>query len=110
MIQKRKNHHEGREIRAGRTQREQSSINRNNSSRMKDFLSWNKIPKDKDGFFDEESNLYEQLPILITERKDECFYTHYIDEENWHDTVADLSRQRFEYYIRVEALNYGKQQ
>ena len=67
---------------------------------------WNKIPKDKDGFFDEESDLYDRLPIIITEELDDYVVLHYIDEDNWFDTLSDLSRQRFAYYIEVEPIKY----
>ena len=71
---------------------------------------WNTIPKDKYGFFDEDSDLYEQLPIIIVEMfEDNSTNFYYIDEENWHDTLADLSRQRFKYYIKVEELMEDKQ-
>lgn len=62
--------------------------------------SWKEIPKDKYGFFDEESDLYERLPIIITDTED--FY--YVDEENWYDTLSDLSKERFMYYIEVEQI------
>ena len=67
---------------------------------------WRKIPKDKHGFFDEESDLYDKLTIIITEKLDEYVTLHYIDEENWHDTLPDLNRQRFAYYIEVEPFKY----
>lgn len=70
-------------------------------------MKWKTIPKDKDGFFDEDSALYEQLPIIIAETYgDGSLYLHYVDEDNWDDTVADLSRQRFKYYINVEPISY----
>ena len=67
--------------------------------------NWNKIPKDKHGFFDDNSELYEQLPIIIVEMfEDKSTNFYYIDKENWHDTLADLSRPRFKYYIKVEPI------
>ena len=64
---------------------------------------WKQIPKDKDGFFDDESDLYEKLPIIISEEYDGDIITHYIDEENWYDTISDLSKERYKYYIEVMA-------
>lgn len=62
--------------------------------------NWEEISKDKYGFFNEESDLYERLPIIITDTED--FY--YVDEENWNDTLSDLSKERFKYYIEVEQI------
>lgn len=68
-------------------------------------MEWKKIPKDKAGFFDEDSNLYELLPIVITEHISGLYpILHYVDEDNWHDTLADLSRSRFKYYAQCEVL------
>ena len=64
---------------------------------------WKQIPKDKNGFFDEESDLYERLPIIISEEYDGDIITHYIDEENWYDTISDLSKERYKYYIETMA-------
>lgn len=69
---------------------------------MTERVIWKEIPKDKDGFFDENSDLYDRLPIIITEEFGDCLY--YIDEENWHETLADLSRQSFVHYIEVREL------
>lgn len=66
---------------------------------------WKVIPKDRYGFFDEESDLYKRLPIILAEIYDDgIMFTHYVDTDNWHDTIADLSRERFKYYIEVEQI------
>lgn len=54
--------------------------------------------------FDENSDLYDRLSIIITEEFKDFINTYYIDKENWHETVADLSRQRFVHYIEVREL------
>ena len=70
---------------------------------------WKGIPKDKYGFFDEESDLYERLPIVLAEQYDDgTLYLHYVDIGNWHDTLSDLSIQRFRYYIEVECIDNGE--
>lgn len=69
-------------------------------------MEWKKIPKDKDGFFDEESDLYDNLPIIVTEHHKDLYPTlHYIDKDNWHDTLSDLSRCRFKYYCKCNEIN-----
>ena len=51
-------------------------------------MEWKKIPKDKNGFFDEESDLYDNLPIIVTEHHEGMYPTlHYIDNDNWHETL-----------------------
>ena len=75
-----------------------------NESDMTERVIWKEIPKDKDGFFDENSDLYDRLPIIITEEFKDFINLYYIDKENWHETVADLSRQRFVHYIEVREL------
>jgi hypothetical protein len=73
---------------------------------MKERVTWKEIPKDKHGFFDEESDLYERLPIVLAEQYDDgTLFLHYIDTDNWHETLSDLSRQRFRYYIEVECID-----
>lgn len=68
-------------------------------------MRWEKIPKDRYGFFGEDSGLYDQLPIIVAEVYDDgAQFVHYVDKDNWGDTVSDLSRSRFKYYIRVEPL------
>ena len=63
------------------------------------------IPKDKHGFFDEDSDLYEQLPIYVLEMYEGLVYAvHYVDEENWIDSVADFSRPRFKYYMKATPI------
>ena len=70
------------------------------------ITKWQEIPKDKHGFFDEESDLYERLPIVLAEQYDDgTLFLHYIDTDNWHETLSDLSRQRFRYYIEVECID-----
>lgn len=71
---------------------------------MTERVIWKEIPKDKDGFFDENSDLYDRLPIIITEEFKDFINLYYIDKENWHETIADLSRQRFVRYIEVREL------
>lgn len=71
---------------------------------MTERVTWKEIPKDKDGFFDENSDLYDRLPIIITEEFKDFINLYYIDKENWHETIADLSRQRFVHYIEVREL------
>ena len=77
---------------------------RTKQSDMTERVIWKEIPKDKDGFFDENSDLYDRLPIIITEEFKDFINLYYIDKENWHETVADLSRQRFVHYIEVREL------
>lgn len=76
--------------------------------KQRNNVKWNNIPKDKDGFFNECSDLYDRLPIIVAEVTNEDVCLHYIDAENWHDTLADLSRSRFKYYIQVEPLTTEK--
>lgn len=66
---------------------------------------WQLIPKDKDGFFDDDSDLYEQLPIVVASIE-EGFYPvlEYIDQDNWLDACCDLNKSNYEYYIRVETI------
>ncbi len=71
---------------------------------MTERVIWKEIPKDKDGFFDDNSDLYDRLPIIITEEFKDFINLYYIDKENWHETLADLSRQRFVHYIEVREL------
>ena len=71
---------------------------------MTERVIWKEIPKDKDGFFDDNSDLYDRLPIIITEEFKDFINLYYIDKENWHETVADFSRQRFVHYIEVREL------
>lgn len=67
---------------------------------------WKDIPKDSYGFFDEESDLYKRLPIIVSEIYDDGFMSlYYVDEENWTDIISDLSKERFKYYIEVEKVN-----
>jgi hypothetical protein len=78
---------------------------------MKERVTWKEIPKDKDGFFDEESDLYERLPIVLAEQYDDgTLFLHYIDTDNWHETLSDLSRQRFRYYIEVECYPHAQKE
>lgn len=47
---------------------------------MVDGNEWKPIPKDKDGFFDEESNLYNELPIIVAEIEEDYPSLFYVDE------------------------------
>lgn len=66
---------------------------------------WKLIPKDKDGFFDDDSNLYEQLPIVVASIEEGLYpMLEYIDQENWAESYSDLSKERYKYYIQVEPI------
>ena len=64
---------------------------------------WKPIPKDKSGFFDETSDLYDELPIIIMyvygDVHDEDTIMYYIDEGNWHDTLSDFSNPHCKLYM-----------
>lgn len=80
--------------------------------RMKIGQQWTPIPKDKDGFFNENCDMYEKLPIIVVEMFDSIPYFHYVDKDNWMDSVADLSRQRYKYYLpcgKLEGGDYDKE-
>ena len=79
---------------------------------MKIGQQWTPIPKDKDGFFNENCDMYEKLPIIVVEMFDSIPYFHYVDKDNWMDSVADLSRQRYKYYLpcgKLEGGDYDKE-
>jgi hypothetical protein len=66
---------------------------------------WLPIPKDMDGFFDDGSNLYEQLPIVVASIEEGLYpMLEYIDKDNWLDACSDLSKERYKYYIQVEPI------
>lgn len=68
---------------------------------------WQLIPKDKDGFFDDESDLYDQLPIVIASIEEDMYpVLEYIDQDNWGDSYSDLNKERYKYYIRVEPMEF----
>lgn len=73
-------------------------------------VEWKPIPKDKDGFFDERSNLYDELPIIVAETwYGEISELFYVDKESWFDYVADLSRPSVKYYLPCGELKGGKE-
>ena len=63
--------------------------------------NWKAIPKDKYGLFEDDGTMYADLPIIVYEedKANESFYIHYVDEENWQESVADFNRERFRYYL-----------
>lgn len=66
---------------------------------------WQQIPKDKDGFFDDESDLYEQLPIVAASIEDGLYpMLEYIDKDNWSEAYSDLNKERYKYYTQVEPI------
>ena len=66
---------------------------------------WKQIPKDKDGFFDDDSDLYEQLPIVVAYIEEGLYpMLEYIDKNNWLDSYSDLNKERYKYYIQVEPI------
>lgn len=66
---------------------------------------WQPIPKDKDGLFDDDSNLYEQLPIVVASIEEGLYpMLEYIDQENWAESYSDLNKERYKYYIQVEPI------
>ena len=66
---------------------------------------WQLIPKDKDGFFDDDSDLYEQLPIVVASIEEDLYpILEYIDQDNWEEAYSDLNKERYKYYIRVETI------
>lgn len=69
------------------------------------IAKWQPIPKDKYGFFDETSDLYEQLPIVVASIEEGLYpMLEYIDKDNWLDACSDLSKERYKYYIQVEPI------
>lgn len=66
---------------------------------------WLPIPKDKDGFFDNDSDLYEQLPIVVAAIVEGLYpMLEYIDKDNWAESYSDLNKERYKYYIQVEPI------
>lgn len=66
---------------------------------------WKLIPKDKDGFLDDDSNLYEQLPIVVASIEEGLYpMLEYIDKDNWLYSCSDLNKERYKYYIQVEPI------
>ena len=66
---------------------------------------WIPIPKDKDGFFDDDSNLYEQLPIVVASIEEGLYpMLEYIDKDNWAESYSDLNKERYKYYTQVEPI------
>ena len=65
------------------------------------------IPKDKYGFFDEDSDLYQQLPILLFDGNeiDPCV----IDEVNYCDTLSCLNKSRYKHYIKLSEIKLVKE-
>ena len=67
------------------------------------IAKWQPIPKDKDGFFDDDSNLYEQLPIVVASIEEDLYpMLEYIDQDNWSEAYSDLNKESYKYYTRVE--------
>lgn len=69
--------------------------------------AWQKIPKDKDGFYDDlQKNLYNELPIIVMNKYDDGLYPsfEYICKDNWCDTVSDLSKPSYQYYMKVQEI------
>lgn len=66
---------------------------------------WLPIPKDKDGFFDNDSDLYEQLPIVVAAIVEGLYpMLEYIDKDNWAESYSDLNKERYKYYTQVEPI------
>lgn len=70
---------------------------------------WKEIPKDEYGFFDDDSDLYEKLPIIVAEIDDGIIFCHYVNQDNWHDIVSDFSKESFKFYTEVEHINEEEQ-
>lgn len=68
--------------------------------------SWQEIPKDKHGFYDDlKKNLYDELPIIVCCNHDGMYpILEYIDKDNWADSVSDLSKPKYHYYMKVQPL------
>lgn len=68
--------------------------------------SWQEIPKDKHGFYDDlKKNLYGELPIIVCCNQDGMYpILEYIDKDNWADAVSDLSKPNYHYYMKVQPL------
>ena len=70
---------------------------------------WRLIPKDKDGFFDETSDLYDKLPIIVAvvDEDDEYPELYYIDKDCWVDFLSDFNNPKFKYYMPCGVLEGG---
>lgn len=68
--------------------------------------SWQEIPKDNHGFYDDlKKNLYAELPIIVCCNQDGMYpILEYIDKDNWADAVSDLSKPNYHYYMKVQPL------
>lgn len=60
------------------------------------------IPKDKDGFFDENSDLYEQLPILVFDNDKGSVELAYYG--NWGDWLSDFNKSMYKHYIKLNEI------
>lgn len=69
-------------------------------------MEWKRIPKDKFGFFEDNGTMCAELPIIVAEEYDEDMYPilHYVDEENWWDSLSDFSRSSYKYYLPIPKL------
>lgn len=69
---------------------------------MKIEIEVHNIPKDKDGLFDAETEMFKSLPILIfNENKIEpCI----CDLDNWMDWVDDFNKERYGHYIKLSDI------
>ena len=70
---------------------------------------WKRIPKDKDGLYDEEaSTMYDELPIIIIQEYNDNgesdYNLCYIDERTWFDWEHDLNKPTFNWYMPCEKL------
>lgn len=74
---------------------------------MKIEVEIHKIPKDKHGFFDEDSDFYQQLPVLLFDGNeiDPCV----IDEINYCDALNCLTQNRYQYYIKLSEIKLVKE-
>lgn len=69
------------------------------------IAKWQPIPKDKYGFFDETSDLYEQLPIVVASIEEGLYpILEYIDHDNWAESCSDLNKESYKYYTCVEQI------
>ena len=63
-------------------------------------LVMKQIPKDKDGLFEDDGTMHNDLPIVVMSICDGMYPTlEYVDEDNWGDAVADFSKENYKFYF-----------
>ena len=72
---------------------------------MKIEVEVHKIPKDKNGFFEDPNDeMFKSLPILVfCEDKIEPYIC---DLDNWGDWLSDFSKERYKYYIKLSDIKH----